>query len=41
MVLMGDKSKARSTMHKLGVPVVPGSKAVLKDKEEAKKWLRK
>ncbi len=34
---MGDKSKARSTMQKLGVPVVPGSKAVLKDKEEAKK----
>lgn len=37
MVLMGDKSKARNTMQKLGVPVVPGSKAVLKDKEEAKK----
>lgn len=41
MVLMGDKSKARSTMHKLGVPVVPGSKAVLKDKEEAKKMAEK
>lgn len=35
MELMGDKSKARETMMKLGIPVVPGSKAVLKSKEDA------
>ncbi|SCI80631.1 Biotin carboxylase [uncultured Clostridium sp.] len=35
--LMGNKSKARETMINLNVPVVPGSKSVLKNKEEAKK----
>lgn len=35
--LMGNKSKARETMINLGVPVVPGSKSILKNKEEAKK----
>ena len=35
--LMGNKSKARETMMNLNVPVVPGSKSVLKSKEEAKK----
>lgn len=34
--LMGNKSKARETMTSLNVPVVPGSKSILKDKEEAK-----
>ena len=33
---MGNKSKARETMISLNVPVVPGSKSILKDKEEAK-----
>lgn len=35
--LMGNKSKARETMINLDVPVVPGSKSILEDKEEAKK----
>ena len=34
--LMGNKSKARETMTNLNVPVVPGSKSVLENKEEAK-----
>lgn len=34
--LMGNKSKARETMISLNVPVVPGPKSILKDKEEAK-----
>lgn len=36
MILMGDKSKARETVINLNIPVVPGSKGVLKSKEEAK-----
>ena len=35
MMLMGDKARARETMIELGVPVVPGSKSVLKTKEDA------
>ena len=35
MILMGDKSRARETMMKLNIPVVPGSEGVLKNKEEA------
>ncbi|MGL4910990.1 MAG: acetyl-CoA carboxylase biotin carboxylase subunit [Romboutsia sp.] len=35
MAIMGDKSKARETMMNLDIPVVPGSKQILKDKEEA------
>lgn len=35
MILMGDKSRARETMIELNIPVVPGSKGVLKNKEEA------
>lgn len=35
--LMGNKSKARETMINLNVPVVPGSKSILENKEEAKK----
>ncbi len=33
---MGDKSSAKDTMIKAGVPVVPGSKGLLKDLEDAK-----
>jgi len=33
--LMGDKMAARTTMHKAGLPIVPGSAAVIKNKEEA------
>ncbi len=34
---MGDKSLAKDTMRKAGVPVVPGSDGVVKDVEEAKR----
>ena len=34
---MGDKSLAKDTMRKAGVPVVPGSDGVIKDVNEAKK----
>ena len=33
--LMGDKSLARDTMRKVGLPLVPGSKGVVKEQEEA------
>jgi acetyl-CoA carboxylase, biotin carboxylase subunit len=33
--LMGDKSTARNTMQKVGVPTVPGSKGLLASEEEA------
>src|SRR5262245_38719690 len=33
--LMGDKMTARQTMRKAGVPVVPGSTEIIKDKDEA------
>lgn len=35
--LMGDKMAARSAMHKAGLPIVPGSTAAIKTKEEALK----
>ena len=35
--LMGNKSKAKETMKKAGVPVVPGSDGLIKDLEHAKK----
>ncbi len=35
--LMGDKMAARSTMHKAGLPIVPGSTSAIKNKEEALK----
>ncbi|MCX5706719.1 MAG: acetyl-CoA carboxylase biotin carboxylase subunit [Candidatus Omnitrophica bacterium] len=35
--LMGDKMTARATMHKAGLPIVPGSSGVIKNKEEALK----
>ncbi len=39
--LMGDKMAARQTMTKAGLPVVPGSSAEIKNKEEAIKVARK
>jgi acetyl-CoA carboxylase biotin carboxylase subunit len=38
---MGDKSTAKETMKKAGVPVVPGSEGLLKDLPDAKKTARK
>jgi len=35
--MMGDKSRARRTMHKAGVPVIPGSPGVLEDEDQAVK----
>jgi acetyl-CoA carboxylase biotin carboxylase subunit len=35
--MMGDKMAARATMQKAGLPIVPGSVAVVKNKEEALK----
>jgi len=35
--LMGDKMKARETMKRLGLPIIPGSISVVKNKEEALK----
>lgn len=35
MLSMGDKSTARDTMKRLGVPTVPGSEGLLKDDQEA------
>jgi len=40
LTLMGDKMAAKDTAKKAGVPVVPGSKAVVKSKEEALKIAR-
>jgi acetyl-CoA carboxylase, biotin carboxylase subunit len=37
MRLMGDKMAARTTMQKAGLPIVPGSRAIIKSKEEALK----
>jgi len=39
--LMGDKNRARQTMKKAGLPVVPGSDIVLEDISEAKKVAQK
>jgi len=35
--LMGDKMAARTCMQKAGLPIIPGSRAVIKNKEEALK----
>src|SRR5438552_215369 len=35
--LMGDKSRARKTMQKAGVPIIPGSPGVLEDEDKAAK----
>ena len=37
ITLMGNKSKAKETMEKAGVPVVPGSNGLLKDEKQAEK----
>jgi acetyl-CoA carboxylase, biotin carboxylase subunit len=37
MRLMGDKMAARTTMQKAGLPIVPGSRSIVKSKEEALK----
>lgn len=39
--LMGDKNKARQTMKKAGLPILPGSEGVINDIEEAKKVAKK
>ena len=36
MELMGNKSRARSTMEKAGIPVVPGGDIPVTEAEEAK-----
>lgn len=41
MAKMGDKSMARETMKKAGVPVIPGSDGIVKTKDEVKKLARK
>src|SRR5687767_9583729 len=38
--LMGDKSQAKKTMVKAGVPVIPGSPGVLQDEQEALRCAR-
>lgn len=38
---MGDKASAKATMIEAGVPVVPGSKGILKDLDDAKKTAKK
>ena len=37
MRLMGDKMAARTTMQKAGLPIIPGSRSIIKNKEEALK----
>jgi acetyl-CoA carboxylase biotin carboxylase subunit len=39
--LMGDKSLARDTMRKAGLPLIPGSKGVVKEQEEALRVAKK
>lgn len=39
--LMGDKMVARSTMQKAGLPIIPGSTAIIKNKEEALKTAKR
>ena len=39
--MMGDKMAARETMHKAGLPIIPGSPAVIKNKEEAIKTAKR
>jgi acetyl-CoA carboxylase biotin carboxylase subunit len=41
MRLMGDKMVARSTMQKSGLPIVPGSTSVIKNKEDAIRTAKK
>lgn len=39
--VMGDKMAARAAMQKIGLPIVPGSRAVIKNKEEAIKTAKR
>ena len=39
--LMGDKMQARETMRKSGIPIIPGSQAAIKNKEDAQKTARR
>jgi len=39
--LLGDKMAAKETMHKVGMPITPGSTAVVKTKEEALRVARR
>ncbi|MDD5669766.1 MAG: acetyl-CoA carboxylase biotin carboxylase subunit [Candidatus Omnitrophica bacterium] len=39
--MMGDKMNARTTMHKVGLPIVPGSPEIVKNKEDAIKIAQK
>jgi len=39
--LMGDKMAARETMHKAGLLIIPGSPAIIKNKEEAIKTAKR
>ncbi len=41
ILLMGDKSKAKETMQKAGIPVVPGSEGVLESVEQAERLAEK
>src|SRR6266536_153277 len=38
---MGEKDRARATMKKSGVPILPGSDGVMKDADEALMWAKK
>ena len=38
--VMGEKEKARATMKKLGVPILPGSDGIIDSAEEAAEWAR-
>ena len=38
MRLMGEKEKARATMKKEGVPILPGSEGIVASAEEAQEW---
>jgi len=38
--LMGEKEKARMTMKKAGVPILPGSEGVLESEQEALEWAK-
>lgn len=38
--LMGEKEKARATMKKYGVPILPGSEGIVSSASEAEEWAR-
>ena len=38
--LMGEKEKARATMKKEGVPILPGSEGIIASADEASEWAR-